>query len=209
MANNVINPGCISPAAVTILNDYIPVTPTNSLTVLAPNPFNNYNVLARVDDNITPKNLAFTHFTWDHTDTTNLPSTVDYINQNIFTNIGQGAIHDVYTFSPTLLNEGVFASTYNKAVGGPNSVIPPSSLGVNVPLDPSGGRGLSVSITGGPNLSYPGITYEYYNQLELNDAVTWIKGRHVMKFGYQGVWSRFFYKLALTRSLTFSGVENW
>ena len=207
VANNVINSGCLSSAAQKIMTAYFPAGAT-SVTTLTPSPINNHSFLGRLDYNLSAKNLLFVDFNFDHTDNSSLAGNISYITQSVYTNIAQGEIHDTHTFSPNLINEGLVAYTYNKAKGGPNSVVQPSSLGVNVPLDPSGGRGLTASITGGPNLAYPGITYQYYNQFEYNDAVTWIHGRHTMKFGYQGLWSFFWYQLALTRSLTFSGVET-
>jgi hypothetical protein len=207
VTNNIISPGCISPAANTILNQLIPTSPTNSVVTIASNPWNNANWLGRVDFNISPKNQLFAHFTYDHTDTSSLTGNLNYVRQDVYTNVAQAAIHDTHTFTPTLINEAVLSYTYSKSKGGPTSTVLPSSLGVNLPLDPNG-RGLSLSISGGANLNYPGINYQYYNAYQLNDSMTWNHDRHTVKWGYEMIQLRFSYLLPLTRNVSFTGTRT-
>jgi hypothetical protein len=205
--NNVINPQCINSASQIILQQYIPVSPTNTQVTLSPLPYNNNDLFGRIDYNISSKDLLYFHYLRDHTDTSSLTGNLAYVSQSIYTNIYQAAVSEIHTFNPNLTNEGTFSFTVNKSRGGPTTTIAPSSLGVNVPLDPNG-RGLTIGISGGPQLNYPGITDEYYNQFELDDSLSWIHGRHTFKFGYEGLQLRFAFKLALTRSVTFSSVET-
>ncbi len=207
VAGNVIAPGCMSKAAQSVLNKYIPASPTNSVVTLSPAPWNNYNWLWRVDYNLSSKNMLAGTFNYDHTDTTNLPSNLSYLTQSIYTNVGQGSLRDVHTFSPTLINESLVSWTYNRAIGGPDGSVPPSSIGINLPVDPAG-RGVTLSISGGPNLAYPNITYQYYSAWDIDNSMTWIRGRHTLKFGFQFVQYRFYYGLTLTRSLSFTGTRT-
>lgn len=207
VSGNIIAPACISKAAQNVLNQYVPTAANNSVVTLSPAPWNNYNWLWRADYNLGSKDTITATFNFDHTDTSSMPANLSYLTQSIYTNILQGSIHDVHTFSPTFLNEGLVSYTYNRAVGGPDTQITPASMGINLPPDPAG-RGVTLSISGGPNLVYPNITYQYYNSFDFHDTVTWIRGRHTMKFGFQFIQYRFYYGLTLTRSLSFSGIRT-
>ncbi len=207
VAGNIVQPGCISPAASSVLKSYIPVSPTNSVVTLSPAPWNNSNWLWRADYNLSEKNTLTGTYNYDHTDTSGLSANLPYLTSSTYTNIGQGSLHDVHTFSPSLINEGLVSWTYNKAIGGPDSTITPISMGINLPQDPAG-RGVTLSISGGPNLVYPNITYQYYSAWDINDTLTWTRGRHTIKAGMQLVQYRFYYGLTLTRSLSFTGTRS-
>jgi hypothetical protein len=204
VAGNIIAASCMSKSAQTVLGQYIPTSPTNSVVTLSPAPWNNSNWLWRADYNISDKNILTGSFNYDHTTTSSMPANLQYLTQSTYTNVVQGSLHDVHTFAPTFINEGLVSYTYNKAVGGPDSTITPASMGINLPQDPAG-RGVTLSISGGPNLVYPNITYQYYNAFDINDTMTWVHGRHTLKAGFQFVQYRFYYGLTLTRSLSFTG----
>src|SRR5712692_8578055 len=49
VANNIINPGCISPAAKTVLDRFIPRSPGGSYVSFSPQPSSNYSYMTRID----------------------------------------------------------------------------------------------------------------------------------------------------------------
>jgi hypothetical protein len=97
------------------------------------------------------------------------------------------ALHDTHTFSPNVLNEAL-ASFHRRDQPGvvPQNKATPASLGFTgiIPDDPSA-AGPPFMIIGGINVgnTYQGPQARRDNTWQYQDTVSWIKGRHSMKFG--------------------------
>ncbi len=97
------------------------------------------------------------------------------------------ALHDTHTFSPNVLNEAL-ASFHRRDQPGvvPQNKQTPASLGFTgiIPDDPSA-AGPPYIIIGSINVgnTYQGPQARRDNTWQYQDTVSWIKGRHSMKFG--------------------------
>ncbi len=97
------------------------------------------------------------------------------------------AMHDTHTFSPTVVNEALFSFHRNYTPGVvPQNHDSPASLGFTgiIPDDPAAAGPPTIII----NSIQIGNTYEgpqtrADNTWQYADSVSWIKGRHTMKFG--------------------------
>ncbi|HLK22048.1 MAG TPA: carboxypeptidase regulatory-like domain-containing protein [Bryobacteraceae bacterium] len=97
------------------------------------------------------------------------------------------ALHDTHAFSPTVINEAI-ASFHRRDQPGvePQNHITPASLGFTgiIPDDPSAAGppffGIGNIAVGN---TYQGPQARRDNTWQYGDSVTWIKGRHTMKFG--------------------------
>jgi hypothetical protein len=78
-------------------------------------------------------------------------------------------------------------------------------VNVNVGND---GRGMSYSISGGINLSYPGINTQDYTSWQIKNTTTYNVGNHTLKWGYEFIRPVFEFNLALTRSANFQGTRT-
>jgi hypothetical protein len=97
------------------------------------------------------------------------------------------ALHDTHTFSPNVLNEAL-ASYHRRDQPGvvPQNHMSPASLGFTgiIPDDPSA-AGPPDFFIGNINVgnTYQGPQARRDNTWQYQDTVSWIKGRHSMKFG--------------------------
>jgi hypothetical protein len=210
VANNVVNPGCISPAAKTILDKFIPVTPDGVYFSVGPEPSGNYTYMTRIDFLQSRKHTLYGHF---HRDAYNQIFTAGNIKPfttgtRTMDNLNW-SLTSTYTFSPTLLNEATLDFMHTYSSDEPDNRYDPSSLGINLPPGING-EGISVSLTGNFNLGAVNPNGQDYKNWHFRDGMSWIKGRHTFKWGYEAHnidWilnSRY----TQSRSVTFSGVRT-
>jgi hypothetical protein len=194
--NNRIPVSQISPVAFGLLNKYVPLpnysdgVDTNAnyrQQVSTPANINGYDV--RIDQVINSKQQIYGRWIWKNVDTTVpnalLPSDSDHeTNRNFL-------VSHNYSISPTVINEARFAATYytikvNFPISGAGAV---QSLGL---------QGLNLSDV--PNVNaFPGFNFSdgtgftalgrdktgttRSQTLQFADNVSWVKGKHTMKFG--------------------------
>jgi hypothetical protein len=192
---NVIASGCISTVATNFLK-FVPTPPAPTDTVgplvtPAPSPFsvNTYNL--RMDWNQSAKNLIFGHYYQDITKNTS--PLAGYSNPNIPGYVGSintvgtydGVVNDIYTFSPRIINRAAFNILNTNSYGNNTATYTNTSWGITgVPQYVATGS-LNVYVegdfdlgTGGP-YSFTGFNYQ------ISDDLSWIKGKHSLKFGYE------------------------
>ena len=189
IANNIINAGCISPMAKALL-PLIPQSPNGTVTTLSPAPQNGEMVMGRVDFNQSARNLVYGDFYLDRNTRTrptlisgNVPG---YLSDSLREQTSKYGLSDIYTFGPTLLNQATVTFLRSSSISAPDKTIDPSSIGVNMPLYSEGG-GLNVAI--GSNISFGGGSGRVVftsNNWQFRDSLSWVKGRHNLKFG--GEW---------------------
>jgi Carboxypeptidase regulatory-like domain len=201
---NIIRTSCISPVAATVLDRYVPQSDTGTTIFIQPAPRDDVKYTARVDYNATRQNRMTVNLFIDRNDQLASPGNVPYVGQQTFTNVTQGSVNDVHVLSRTLLNEATFSYLTAPSGGGAVTATAPRDLGVNV-APTTTGRGVSLSVTGGINLSYPGINQQGYHHWQAKDTMTSSRGNHTMKWGFDVMYVAFDFDLALTRSITFTG----
>jgi hypothetical protein len=154
--------------------------PIGVLPVNAPLFQNNYRWLAAVDYTISDRDQLRVRYV------DNKQSTIDFVAklpvfwQPAPTTGHIATVSEYHNFSPTVVNE--FRAAYNRFV----QLIPyPSDLTFpGVDTFPNIGINNDLSLNVGPNPSAPQNTYE--STYQIVDNLSWTKGRHDLKFGFDG-----------------------
>jgi Carboxypeptidase regulatory-like domain len=152
-------------------------------------------VATRIDWNVTDKHRVFFRVTADHGEQ---PSFVSLINPtwnmvSIQPNY-TGQVNDVYSFTPYVTNQFIASSLYNAGVFGPanlQAALASSPTEFDQSADGGtnalAGMGQNSFFSGSTTLGaiwddFPGGTYT--SQYQIVDALSWVKGNHSMKFGF-------------------------
>jgi len=184
---NAICPNRQDPAAMNIINQFIPASNSanNFWQGSIPSPFDTDDYLAKVDWAVTQKHLlTMSYFNTGgenviRAGTGNLP----WSRQQFKWRQHNVNVSDVWTISPTLVNQGWFS--YTRQFGGR----------LNLPGTSLGDLGSAFTIQGTPSL--PQITVNGFftltnaiagpnagtNFYSLRDVASWTKGRHALKLG--------------------------
>ena len=205
---NIILPGCLNPAASNVLNQFVPPSDTGRVITLIPTPADEYSYMGRIDYIQNAKSTFNGHFFVDTYD-------ARFANGNIqpyelgtrHNNTKDVAITNTYTLTTTLLNEFTVDYMHAAAADNPQKQYVPSTLGINLPQ--GDGEGLSMNVSGYFNLATANPAIQDYKNPHLRDTMTWVRGRHTMKWGYEGYRESFRLDSNFqTRSSTFSGAYS-
>jgi hypothetical protein len=207
VSGNVIRPGCISPVATGLLQAHVPTSATGTVVNLAPAPRDHAVYMLRGDYHFSGANRLNAHFFADRSDSTSWPGNVNYVQQGVFSDVNQFGVSDSHILNPRLVNEATFSYLTSKSGGGALTQIAPRDQGVNVDVG-NDGRGMSYSVSGSFNLSYPGVNAQDYESWQFKDTMTFSAGNHTMKWGYEFIRPVFEFNLALTRSESFTGTRT-
>ena len=210
IAGNIVSPGCISPAAKTILDKFIPAPPSGIYFSVGPQPSGNYTWMTRVDLLQSRKHNLYGHFHRDsYNQTFTAGNIIPFTTGTRTVNNSNYSVTSTYSFSPTLLNEATYDFMHTTSLDEPDNLYPPSSLGINLPPG-DGGEGISVTLTGNFNLGAVNPNGQDYENWHWRDSMTWIRGRHTFKWGYEGHKVNWILnsKYTQSRSVTFSGVRT-
>ena len=208
VAGNLVAPGCVSKAAQSILDQFIPRSPTGTFVAFAQNPSGNYSYMGRVDFLLSSKHTLFGHFHRDSyaqlfTAGNIQPFTTGdrKVDNNNF------SVSSTYTATPTLLNQMTFDYMRVSSVDEPRKLFAPQSLGINLPSGING-EGISINVQGRFNLATVNPNGQDYRNWHFRDSMSWIKGRHTLKWGYEmhKVNWTLNSKYTQSRSATFTGV---
>jgi hypothetical protein len=208
--NNVILPGCLNPAAQTYLNMFVPHSASGQVLALSPVPANEYSYMGRIDYIQNSKSTFNGHFFVDSYNATfvNSKGTIQpYEIGARFNRNKDFALSNTYTLTNTLLNELTVDYLQQNSLDSPVTQIPPSKLGVNIPF--GDGEGLTVTTNGFFTLGTADPALQAYRNPHLRDTMTWVRGRHTLKWGYEGF--RMSFRLDSnfnTNSVTFSGAYS-
>ncbi|OLC81381.1 MAG: hypothetical protein AUH72_09595 [Acidobacteria bacterium 13_1_40CM_4_65_8] len=132
---------------------------------------------------------------------------MNYVQQAVFSDVNQFAVSDTHIFGRRLVNEVTFSYLTSRSGGGALTQIAPREQGVNVDVG-NDGRGMSYSVSGSLNLSYPGVNAQDYTSWQLKNTTTFNVGNHTLKWGYEFIRPIFEFNLALTRSANFQGTRT-
>ncbi|MFN7997709.1 MAG: TonB-dependent receptor [Bryobacteraceae bacterium] len=188
VTGNKISSGCISPVAQKLLA-FVPQTPTNTYVALAAQPRSSDLFMTRGDWNQSEKHRIFGSFYYANNNVNSpllasggtLPG---YMSESIVTNTREAVVNDIYTFSPTLINQFTvsFLDSGSNQLQGKS--VDPSTFGINMPQYVPGG---SINFNVGGNFTLgSGYTTQFFSHnYQFKDAMNWIKGRHNFKFGFE------------------------
>ncbi len=205
---NVISASCINPAAKTILEKFIPRSPSGSVVSMVPTPRNNYNTMGRLDFLQNSKHNLYGHWFIDHYDQLFTSGNIQpFMTGSRMVDNKSFSISSTYTFSPSLLNELTVDYMHSYSSESANQHYPPRSLGINID-EGSLGEDISVSVTGMFNLGVTNPSLQDYRNWHGRDAMSWIHGRHVMKWGYELYRVAFTLRSNTTRDVSFSGAAT-
>jgi Carboxypeptidase regulatory-like domain/TonB-dependent Receptor Plug Domain len=187
VSNNKIAPGCISPVAQNLLQ-YVPQTPSNTLVALASQPRVSDLFMTRGDWNQSEKHRVFGSFYYTD-NSLNSPGLSSggtipgYMSESIVTNTRNVVVNDIYTFSPTLINQATFSFLNSGSNQLQGKKIDPSTLGINMPQYVPGGA-VDVNVGGEFDLGSGYTTRFFSRNYQFKDSMNWIKGRHNFKFRF-------------------------
>src|SRR5712692_3322759 len=207
VVNNVINPGCISPAAKTVLDRFIPRSPIGSYVSLSPQPSSNYSYMTRIDYLQSRNHTIFGHYFQDsYRQVITAGNIQPFVTGHRSVDTHNFSVTSTYTFSATLLNEATFDFLHTASLDDPDVQYTPKSLGINIP-DGINGEGISISAQGAFNLGAVNPNQQKYKNWHFRDSMSWIRGRHTFKWGYEMHYVDWVLndKLTQTRSATFTG----
>jgi hypothetical protein len=207
VANNIIRSGCISPVAKGLLDKYVPASDSGTIITLSPAPRNHAVYMGRGDYYFSASNQLNAHFFADRSDSSSWPGNVNYVQQELFSDVNQFGVSDVHVFSPRLVNELTFSYLTSTSGGGAVTQILPREQGVNVEVGPDG-RGMTYSVSGSLALNYPGVNAQDYYSWQVKDTMTYNVGNHTLKWGYDFIRPVFEFNLALTRTANFQGTRT-
>ena len=208
VAGNVILPGCLNPAAQNVLKQFVPESPTGRVLTLTPTPASEYSYMGRIDYIQSAKSTFNGHFFVDTYNATFANGNIQpYETGKRFSQNKHFALTNTYTLTPALLNEFTVDFMHAASADNPVKQYLPSSLGVNLPS--GDGEGLSMSVSGYFNLATANPAVQDYKNPHLRETMSWVHGRHTMKWGYEGYRQSFRLDSNFqTRTSTFSGAYS-
>jgi Carboxypeptidase regulatory-like domain len=187
-ANNTIPANRMDPAALKILQAYVPTAPNapnNRFDANVPNPYNTDEFLGKIDHNLTDKqHLTLSYFETSGNNNivpsgSNLPYGIQQFNWRQH----DANVSDTWTLSPTLINQ-VWAN-YTRNFGGRLNTPATSLASFGSAFTPDGPVSLpDITVTGffrlADAIDGPETGTNFYS---LRDVASWNHGRHSVSFG--------------------------
>jgi hypothetical protein len=187
VAGNRIANGCISPVATKFLS-YVPQSASGSVSSLGASPRDGDTYMFRVDWNQSSAHRIYGSYFSDRNTRSspfsaggNIPG---FMGDNFDQDTRQLVVNDTYTFSPSLVNQATFSFLNTPSNELQSDTIDPSEFGINMPqYVPTG----AVSVNVGDNFTLgSGFTTRFFGKnYQFRDTVSWIRGKHNFKFGYE------------------------
>ncbi len=175
---------------------------------LIPSPLDAYNFVGRIDYTVSSKNTMYGHFFKDNYERISSPGNLDYVPESNVADIKNYGITDTHTFSPTFLNELTVSYLDTSSFRTATERVPPRDMGINID-EGYLGVGMSLNVSGGPNLSFTGPERQVYRNLHWKDVMTHVRSAHTFKWGYEGQYVNFdLIRGNGARSATFTGTRS-
>jgi len=189
--NNTIPANRINPVTARLLNDIIPVAPGSESGLLVTegsNPTDNNHYLGKLDWLVSQKDTLSVSYFFDKTAFKTPFASGPY---PVYGQRSEDQVIPVLsanytrTFTPTLLNQlrvGMSGQEENRKC---SSDLTPRALGINIELE-GPPQPPNVSVTGRFNIGGGGLCLwvEGTRNYQFADSLTWIKGRHQIKAGF-------------------------
>ena len=210
VAGNRVATGCISPVARNLLQ-FVPTSPTGEISSLAASPRDGDMYMFRGDWNQSEKHRIYGSWFEDRNSRSspfaaggNIP---DYIGEIFDQKTQQLAINDTVTFTPTLINQFTFGFLNTPSNQLQSDTIDPQTLGINMPqYVPTGAVTVDVadSFTLGSGFTTRFLSRNY----QFKDTMSWIRGKHSFKFGYEMLRLQFQQIFIGSPSIAFTGART-
>jgi len=188
--NNTIPADRISPVAAKLLNDFIPVGPSTGgglLVTTGSLPINSNQWISKMDANLSPKDTLNVSYFNDRTFSSSPFASGPYPSYGARTEnqvIPVFSVNYTRTFRPTLLNQLRVGKSGQREIRTCDQTLTARKLGINMDLE---------GAPQAPNFNVPGrfsigaggqcVWEEGGTNWQLADSLTWIRGRHQIKFG--------------------------
>jgi len=182
------------PLAVNIAKLYFPAAGPQSglLTQLVSIPINGNQITVKGDHRFSDKNNLSVRFYRELDVNQKTGGGSIYALASAYGNVVQTiSVLDTHTFTPSVLNE--FRASYTRVfTNGPSSPLnqTPKQLGGLFNQDGSGALAPTVTISGRLNMNPNQPWKEGDNVYQLDDKLSWVRGRHAMKFGFLAMQDR-------------------
>ncbi|MEJ7607180.1 MAG: amidohydrolase family protein [Bryobacteraceae bacterium] len=212
LPNNRIPQSLIDPAAQKYLS-YLPVPGAGGRVVaVAPAPRDANLGMLRNDWNLTSKQTLFGHYYISQNQITNaLPystNIVGWMTQSQFLRNQNGGLNHTYVLKPTLINQLTLGYTRSFSEDAPQQTVRNSELGINMPDYNTGGGATAINVSGRFQLRSQNPRKYISNNYDLNDSISWVKGRHTFRFGFQGLQLSWFQTFLSPPLFTFNGART-
>jgi hypothetical protein len=181
---NTISPSCFSPAAVSIVNRFVPVLDSGEFVALNPQSRSSYNYMGRIDYLLSSNHTIYGHFYRDSYSRDAVSGLLEPFTAITNADTRSYSVSSTYTFSPTFLNQATADYMYATSSTVPDRSYPPDTFGIPVPAGING-EGISVSVAGRFSVSPVNPNGHEYRNWHFRDVMSWIKGRHTLKWGYE------------------------
>ena len=215
--NNTIPANRINPVSAKLLNDFIPVAPQSGgglLVTEGSNPTNVNQFIGKIDYNISSNDKLSSSFLFDKTSFTIPFASGPYPAYGVRDEdqrIQTWSINETHTFSPTLLNHFRGGRSFQEEKRRCDQDLTPRALGINIDLE-GPPQPPNVGVTGRFSIGGSGLCnwVEGGTNWQVADTLTWIKGKHNLKFGVD-VYRREFHLITAfldPGSFTFNGAAT-
>jgi outer membrane receptor protein involved in Fe transport len=177
----------LDPSAQRLLNDFMPLpnSPGNRYVVSPDVVDNRDQAGGRLDYRWSDRHQVLARYLWSQTDRTT-PRVQQPADAKAVAKLWDVMLADTYMFSSTLINQARFSMNKIDAQPAVTSGRQNSEYGLNVPNTNPLAVGLpSIAISGFPGLGDPQQPFVQRNNdvWQLTDDLTWLRGRHSLKFG--------------------------
>jgi hypothetical protein len=209
VSGNRIAAGCISPVATKLLQ-FVPTSPSGEINSLGASPRDGNQYMFRGDWNQRGSHRIYGSWFEDRNSRSspfaggNIPG---YIGENFDQKTQQVSLNDTITFTPTLINQFTFGYLNTPSNQLQSQTIAPQDLGINMPqYVPTG----AVSVDVADNFTLgSGFTTRFVSKnYQFKDSISWIRGKHSFKFGYEMLKLQFQQIFIGSPSITFTGART-
>ncbi|MCC6586881.1 MAG: TonB-dependent receptor [Bryobacterales bacterium] len=187
--NNQIPTSLFDPAARKLL-EFVPVVESGSVQAVGPNPRNSELFMVRTDYVLTSKQTLFGHYYLNQNSISNpvlgFSSTLaGWAGQTQRPRFQNAGINHTWTVTPNILNQITLGYTRSFSLNDPSVTRLPPEL--NIPALPvyTDGGSPQFQVSGRFNLNSGGPVKFISNTYQFQENLSWIKGRHTMKFGFE------------------------
>jgi hypothetical protein len=206
---NRIPTSLFDPAARKLLS-FIPVVSSGGIQAVGPNPRDSDLYMFRWDLTMTSKQSLFAHYYLNQTSQEN-PALAYSSNIAGWTGQKQGprfqnaGINHTWTLSPALLAQTTLGFTRSYSLNTPTITRTPEELGISgMPMYTDGGSP-QFSVSGRVDLRSGGPVKFVSNVYQVQENISWIRGRHTLRFGFEHMDLGFFQSFLGPPQFTFNG----
>ncbi|HYO80280.1 MAG TPA: carboxypeptidase regulatory-like domain-containing protein [Bryobacteraceae bacterium] len=203
----------IDPVAQKVL-EFVPLPPPGGmLAAISPAPRDGHLGMTRADWNVSDRQSLFVHY---YLNQNRLEAEALDFGSNIAGWMGRSqrvrnqnaGLNHTYVFSPTLLNQVTLGYTRSVSSDLPSTTRTNAELGMRGFPDYTNGGAAQFRVTGRLNLNSGGPVKFISNNYDINETLSWTKGRHTLRFGFQYLDLGFFQSFLGPATFTFNGTRT-